>query len=259
MWTNAHHSRRHGKQSSVHVEPHDLITILLLVLLEGILSADNALVLAVLVLPLPPREQRKALQYGIIGAFVLRTLACIFAAALIQIHWMKLVGGLYLLHLAYKHFFTRPDEEHTGPARVGTILGLSAFWSTVARVEMTDLVFAIDSILMAVGMSQKLWVIITGGILGIIAIRLLTGQLLTIIKRYPALIDGAYIIISWIGIKLTVEYLHGIHVLPFEIPKAVSLTVVVLLFGASYFYARARPNSDPEITEAAEDAEELLK
>jgi YkoY family integral membrane protein len=241
------------------VELSDLITILLLVLLEGILSADNALVLAVLVLPLPPREQRKALRYGILGAFALRTLACFFAVALIRIHWMKLLGGAYLLYLAYRHFFSRSDEPHGAPARAGTILGLSAFWSTVVKVELTDLVFAIDSILMAVGMSKKLWVIITGGILGIIAIRMLTGQLLTVIKRYPALIDGAYIIISWIGIKLTVEYLHGIRAIPFEIPKAISLTIVVLLFGASYLYARARPNSDPEITDAAEDAEELLK
>lgn len=241
------------------VELSDVLTILLLVLLEGILSADNALVMAVLVLPLPPSEQRKALQYGILGAVVLRVLACVFAAALIRIHWMLLVGGGYLLWLAYRHFRYRPDEAHAAPAAVATILGLSAFWSTVVKVDLIDLVFAIDSILMAVGMSKKLWVIITGGILGIIAIRMLTGQLLTVIKRYPLLIDGAYIIITWIGIKLTIEYFHGIHLIPFTIPKAVSLTVVVLLFAGSYFYARAHPNSDPEIVEAAEDAEELLK
>lgn len=241
------------------VELADLITILLLVLLEGILSADNALVLAVLVLPLPPDQQRKALRYGILGAIVLRTIACFFAAWLIRIHWMQLLGGLYLLHLAFRHFRAHPDEAHDSPTRLGSILGLSVFWSTVVKVELTDLVFAIDSILMAVGMSKKLWVIITGGILGIIAMRMLTGQLLTVIKRYPAIIDGAYIIISWIGIKLVAEYLHLIGWIPFSIPKAVSLTVVVLLFGGSWFYAKSRPSSDPEITEAAEDAEELLR
>jgi YkoY family integral membrane protein len=247
------------------IELTDLVTILLLVVLEGILSADNALVLAVLVLPLPPSQQRKALRYGILGAIVLRSLACIFAAALIRIHWMQLLGGLYLLHLTYRHFRSSHHVSLDAPVRAGTILGLSVFWSTVVKVELTDLVFAIDSILMAVGMSKKLWVIITGGILGIIAIRLLTGQLLTVIKRYPALIGGAYIIIAWIGIKLVVEYLHVVHVLGFSIPKAISLTVVVLLFAGSYFYARTRPSFDPDMTAKAEgpvpagDTEELLK
>jgi YkoY family integral membrane protein len=237
----------------------DLVTILLLVLLEGVLSADNALVLAVLVLPLPRQEQRKALQYGIFGAFALRTLACLFAVTLIRIHWIKLLGGLYLLYLPVKHFWQRPDASpgRHGPAG-GTLFGLSPFWSTVVRVELTDLVFAVDSILMAVGMSTKLWVIIAGGILGIVAIRLLVGRLLVVIERYPSIIDGAYVIITWIGAKLLLEYLHAVHVIAFEIPRQVSLAVVVLLFAGSYLYARARPNADPELTETAREAEELL-
>jgi YkoY family integral membrane protein len=244
------------------IELTDFVTILFLVLLEGILSADNALVLAVLVLPLPPREQRRALQYGIVGAFALRTLACLFATMLIDIHWVKLVGGLYLLYLPVKHFWQHPDasppERGPGAARLIRLFGLSAFWSTVIRVELTDLVFAIDSILMAVGMSTKLWVILAGGILGIIAIRLLVGRLLVVIERYPTIIDGAYIIITWIGVKLLLEYLHAIHVVDFEIPRELSLGVVVVLFTASYFYARARPNADPLVIEAAREAEELL-
>jgi YkoY family integral membrane protein len=237
----------------------DLITIGLLVILEGILSADNALVLAVLVMPLPQDEQRKALRYGILGAFVLRTLACIFAVALIQSHWMKLLGGLYLLHLSYRHFRSHSGSEEGRPRGVGRIFGLSDFWSTVVKVELTDLVFAIDSILTAVGMSKKLWVIITGGILGIIAIRLLTGQLLAVIRRYPRIVDGAYVIIAWIGIKLSLEYLHAIHVTTFEVPKEVSLAIVVFLFLASYVYARKRPSSDPELVETTRDAEELIE
>lgn len=241
------------------VELSDLVTILILVLLEGILSADNALVLAVLVLPLPPGEQRKALRYGIIGAIVLRSLACVFAVWLIRINWAMLLGGLYLLNLTYRHFRSHGGGGLEGVKPAGMILGLSAFWSTVVRVELTDLVFAIDSILMAVGMSKKLWVIITGGILGIIAIRLLTGQLLVIIKRYPALIDGAYVIIGWIGIKLVLEYLYVTDLIPFHMPKAISLGVVVLLFGASFFYARSRPNPDPQVDDAVTDMKELLR
>ena len=86
------------------------------------------------------------------------------------------------------------------------MLGLSAFWATVVKVELTDIVFAIDSILVAVAMSNKTWVILTGGILGIIAMRLVIGKLLALIQRYPALVDGAFVIIAWVGIKLLLEY-----------------------------------------------------
>ena len=77
------------------------------------------------------------------------------------------------------------------------------------KVELTDIVFAVDSILVAVAMSPKTWVIISGGILGIIAMRLVIGKLLALVRRYPALVDGAFVIIGWVGLKLLIEYLHA--------------------------------------------------
>lgn len=222
----------------VHVS--DLVTIALLVALEGLLSADNAMVLAVLVLGLPRAEQQKALRYGIIGAFAFRAIATAGAAYMIQLLWVRLLGGLYLLYLPYQHFFgggEAADRRQPKPARPW--LGLSAFWATVVRVELTDIVFAIDSILVAVAMSNKLWVIITGGILGIIAMRMVIGQLLTLVRRYPALVDGAFVIIAWVGVKLMVEYLHGLGWVDFEIPKWLSLGLIVVIFAAAFFYARA--------------------
>ena len=89
----------------IDVQASDFLTIGLLVLLEGLLSADNALVLAILVLGLPREEQRQALRYGIIGAFAFRILATMLAVQLIQFGWVKLVGAAYLLYLTFKHFF----------------------------------------------------------------------------------------------------------------------------------------------------------
>src|SRR2546425_9010142 len=83
----------------------DLLTIALLVALEGLLSADNAMVLAVLVLGLPKQEQRPALRYGIIGAFAFRTIATLLAVYLIKLGWVKLAGAAYLLYLSFQHFF----------------------------------------------------------------------------------------------------------------------------------------------------------
>ena len=124
-------------------------------------------------------------------------------------------------------------------------LGMSAFWATVVKVELTDIVFAIDSILVAVAMSPKLWVILTGGILGIVMMRLVIGQLLTLVQRYPALVDGAFIIIAWVGIKLLVEYAHSEGWTHLEIPRWLSLGLIVVIFAISYYYARRARTARP--------------
>lgn len=219
----------------------DLVTILLLVLLEGVLSADNAMVLAIRVLSLPKELQTKALRYGMASAFTFRALATAAAAYLIALGWVKLVGGLYLLYLPFQHFSQHGGENgesrHTiKPAEPW--LGLSPFWATVVKVELTDIVFAIDSILVAVAVSDKLWVVITGGILGILMMRMVIGKLLGLIRRYPVLVDGAFVIIAWVGLKLLLEYGHSLGYIHFEIPKWFSLGLIVVIFGGSYLYAR---------------------
>jgi YkoY family integral membrane protein len=242
----------------VDVQLTDLITIGLLVLLEGVLSADNALVLAILVLGLPKKEQKQALRYGIIGAFGFRFLATLFAAYMIRLSWVKLVGAAYLLYLPWSHFFHGGDAEQRRTPRPATAMwGLSAFWATVVKVELTDIVFAVDSILVAVAMSPKLWVIVTGGLLGIVAMRLLIGQFLVVVQRYPVLVDAAFIIIAWVGVKLLLEYAHQMHWVAFEIPKWLSIGLIVVIFAAAALYAR-RVGPVAE-TAAGQRAGELLQ
>jgi YkoY family integral membrane protein len=238
----------------VGVHPADFVTIGLLVLLEGLLSADNALVLAVLVLGLPRRERKKALRYGILGAFTFRIIAVVFAAHVLQMGWVKLLGAAYLLYLPYRHFFQVEPEHrrHAAPAR--TWLGLSPLWATVVKVELTDVVFAVDSILVAVAMSPKLWVVISGGVLGIIAMRMVIGQLIAVVQRYPALVDGAFVIIAWVGLKLLMEYFHQTGRVEFEIPRWLSLGLIVVIFGVSYLIARRHPATVEE-----DEAATLLK
>ena len=224
---------------TLDVQAADFVTIALLVALEGLLSADNAMVLAVLVLGLPRHQQQKALRYGILGAFLFRITATVLAVYVIQVAWVTLLGALYLLYLPYEHFWGHGDQKtRRAPKPAKPWMGLSAFWATVVKVELTDIVFAIDSILVAVAMSNKLWVIITGGVLGIIAMRLVIGQLLTLVRRYPALVDGAFVIIAWVGVKLVLEYLHTIGVIDFAIPKWFSLGLILGIFVLSLLYAR---------------------
>jgi YkoY family integral membrane protein len=234
------------------IQPTDLLTIGLLVALEALLSADNAMVLAVLVLGLPERDRHKALRYGILGAFAFRSAATLLAKFLIALAWVKLVGSGYLMYLAGRHFFgSEGVESRRTPRQAVPWLGMTAFWATVVKVELTDIVFAIDSILVAVAMSPKLWVILSGGILGIVMMRLVIGRLLSLIERYPPLVDGAFVIIAWVAVKLLVEFLHAEGYLPFEIPRWVSLGLIVVIFAAAWIYARSQTGASASVTNEA--------
>ena len=221
------------------VQAADLVTIGLLVILEGLLSADNALVMAVMVLGLPDEQQKKALRYGLVGAFAFRIAATLAATSLIRIALVKLFGGLYLCYLTWQHFRARGNadaEKAADSAKPG--FGLSAFWATVVRVEVMNLAFSIDSILAAVAMSPKRWVVLVGGLLGIVALRVVVQQLLGLIKRYPALVDGAFVIIAWVGFKLLTEYAEQVGWIHWGIAREVSLAVIVVIFLVSFLYAR---------------------
>src|SRR5687767_2636988 len=238
----------------------DLITIVLLVLLEGLLSADNALVLAVLVLSLPKHQQKQALRYGILGAFFFRGVATLLAVYLIELSWVKLAGAAYLLYLPYSHFYGGEEgHDRRAPKPAKAMFGLSGCWTTVVKVELTDIVFAIDSMLVAVAMSTKTWLIRTGGILGIIAMRLVIGKLLTVIQKYPALVDGAFVIIGWVGIKLLLEFAHQQGLVHFGIPKWLAVGLIVVIFAIAFFYARKHPHVEHEEEAAAQKVDQMDK
>ncbi len=220
-------------------EGYDFLVILLLVLLEGLLSADNAVVLAVLALGLPKHQRKRALRYGIVGAFAFRSLALIFGLYMIGVSLVKLAGAIYLLYLPFRHFFgERDSEDRRSVPQARPWLGMSPFWATVVKVELTDIVFAVDSIVVAVAISQKTWVVLTGGVLGIIAMRLVIGQLLTVVERYPVLVDGAFVIIAWVGARLLLQYLHQVGLIAWEVPEWLGYGLIVVIFLAALAWAR---------------------
>ncbi|WP_117238272.1 TerC family protein [Thermus sediminis] len=172
--------------------------ILILIVLEVILSADNALILGVLVQRLPLHLRRKALFYGILGAYVLRGLALLFATLVIKLWWVQALGAAYLLYIALKHFL-KPEEAHAPPPLEATA---AQFWKVVAQVELMDLAFAVDSVLVAVALSDRLWVIYTGVLLGILALRVLAGLVVGLLDRYPRFKHLAYLVVGLAAVKL---------------------------------------------------------
>jgi YkoY family integral membrane protein len=240
------------------ISASDLVTVGLLVGLEGLLSADNALVMAIMVLGLPRNQHKQALRYGLIGGFAFRIAATILATYLIRIVWVKLLGGLYLLYLTYSHFWGHEEGQDRRVApRAKPWLGMPAFWATVVRVELVNLAFSVDSILVAVAMSPKRWVVISGGILGIVAMRVVVGQLIVLVERYPAIVDGAFIIIAWVGLKLGVDYLHEAGYIAFGISQWVSIGLVVAIFLVAFIYARIQGPVE-RVSPLTEKAEEML-
>jgi YkoY family integral membrane protein len=237
----------------MHIQLSDLLTVGLLVVLEGLLSADNALVVAVMILGLPRRQQKSALRYGLVGAFAFRIAATLLAVYLIRLAFVKLLGGLYLVYLTYQHFFRSGDaEQRSRPRPARPWLGLSALWGTVVKVELVNIAFSVDSILVAVAMSSKTWVVLAGGLIGIVAMRVVISQLLAIVRRYPTLVDGAFIIIAIVGLKLLIEYAAAMNWIHFEMPKWVSLGVIGVVFLVAYLIARRKgPVDDIEDDEAA--------
>ncbi|KAB2333586.1 TerC family protein [Bacillus mesophilum] len=217
-------------------QPDNWLLIGTLVILEGLLSADNALVLAVMVKHLPPEQRRKALFYGLLGAYFFRFLAIGVGVFLIEFWWIKVLGAGYLAWLAIKYFIDKKkaqqaeDEEALeGINQRGLLIRLfGTFWGTVISVELMDIAFSIDSILAALGVSQEIWVLLLGGMLGIIMMRGVAGVFLKLIDAVPEVETSAYVLILLIAAKMLLSA-AGVH-----IDHIYFFMVLVLVFAITF-------------------------
>jgi YkoY family integral membrane protein len=234
----------------------DLPVIAVLVLLEGLLSADNALVLALMVRHLPANQQRKALLYGLGGAFLFRLVAILLATWIIRLWWLQAIGAAYLLYLLVKHLWAAKRGSGHGAAKVRAGGG---FWQTVALVELTDIAFAIDSVVAAVGLVKqpdKVWVIYLGAVMGIVLLRFAASFFIKLLERLPALEHMAYVLVGWVGVKLAFMSAHNyvltynkdnnpdlpymVHELSHELFWAVMAGIVGVFLAYSWWTARGR-------------------
>jgi len=202
---------------------HSLFIILNICLLEIILSIDNAAVLAIMVKDLPEQSRNKALKYGIIGAYFFRGLALLFASLLVNIWWLKPIGGLYLIWMTYNFFKEKnsggggedgdgqPDKT-TNPFYKFALKSVGLFWATVIMVEFMDIVFSVDNIFAVVAFSDNIILICFGVFIGILAMRFVAQRFVKIMQKYPFLEKCAFVVIGILGIKLLLSLL--IHFVP---------------------------------------------
>lgn len=201
-----------------------------LVILEGLLSADNALVLAVMVKHLPKNQRKKALTYGLIGAYFFRFVFIGLGMLLIKFWWVKVLGAAYLAWLVIKHFWLGEKEEDVeGVKKEGFLVRVfGVFWGTVISVELMDIAFSADSILAAFAVSEKVWVLLIGGMLGILMMRTVAKFFLVLIDRVPELENTAFILIAIIAIKMFAS------VLGFHLHHLVFFGILILAFAATF-------------------------
>lgn len=184
-----------------------------LIIIESLLSVDNAAVLATMVMDLPEKQRNKALKYGIWGAYFFRGLAMIFAAVLIKIWWLKPIGGLYLLYLVYdwyKSKQTETTEDDTIDKKSNwlyklTIGTLGSFWATVCLVELMDMAFSIDNVFAAVAFTPNIILVCVGVFIGILAMRFIAQWFVKLMEKYAFLETCAFIVIAILGVKLALS------------------------------------------------------
>ncbi len=211
-----------------------LPVIISLIVIEGLLSVDNALAIAAMANHLPGKQKLMALRLGIIGAYAFRGIALAFAAFIIDNPWLKIIGAAYLIYLMCQHFTDAADEQES-QAEGGDHMPhlVKGFWATVIGIEIMDLSLSVDNVVAAVALSPKLWVVCTGVFIGILALRFVAGWCIKLIEKFPILEETAFLLIGYVGFILVFEL--STHIEVHSLEKFIGIVVIV---GATILYSR---------------------
>lgn len=211
--------------------------LLVLIVLEGLLAADNAVVMAVMVKHLPLDQQKKALFYGLLGAFIFRFTALFLITILVNYWQIQALGAAYLLFIAIKNIYEKKFKKKEEVIDEHLQKG-KGFWATVLKVELADIAFAVDSMLAAVAIAVTLpevgnfhigginggqfAVMFFGGIIGMILMRFAAQAFVKLLNKYPGLETAAFLIVGWVGVKLVVLTLshQNVGILPHDFPHS---------------------------------------
>jgi YkoY family integral membrane protein len=253
-----------------------LLIILNLIVIESLLSVDNAAVLATMVMDLPKEQRNKALKYGIIGAYVFRGICLLLAAWLVKIWWLKPLGGFYLLYLAYDYFKNKnaaKEDEEVDKSKSwiyrSTVGAMGTFWATVALVEVMDLAFSIDNVFAAVAFTDNIYLIYIGVFIGILAMRFVAQTFVKLMEKFSFLETIAFIVIGVLGLKLSASLITHFYpeseisrILDSETTDLVIsiFTVVIFILPVltSVLFNFPKKSSAPEETPVSHLAEDVL-
>lgn len=202
--------------------PSSWMIIFSLIILEGLLSADNALVLAIMVKHLPEKQQKKALMYGIWGAYLFRFIAIGIGTYLIKLWFVKLIAAGYLLSMVWSYFRSKDKNDDGGNNAL-----MKGFFATVVSVELMDITFSIDSVTAAFGVSNQVWVLFLGAVFGILLMRGVAKVFVSLLDRVPELETTAFVLIAFIGVKILLSLIN------IEVSNLIFFVLLIGTFGAT--------------------------
>lgn len=238
-----------------------LLLLPVLIALEAVLSADNAIALAALTQGLHnPTLQRQALNIGLVLAYVLRMTLILTATWVVRFWQFELAGALYLLWLVFQYFTSQPEDNgehsHHGPR-------FNSLWQAIPLIAVTDLAFSLDSVTTAIAVSQEIWIILLGATIGIITLRFMAGLFIRWLDEFTHLEDAGYITVAFVGIRLLLRVLNDALVPPEWV--MVSAIALIFIWGFSKRNeseeppASMPPESIPPTTETILDVEEVVE
>lgn len=181
-----------------------LLLLPVLIALEAVLSADNAIALAAIARGLEgAKMQRNALNVGLLVAFVLRVVLILTATWVTQYWQFELMGAAYLLWLVYQYFASdeEDDHHHHGPR-------FASLWQAIPMIAITDLAFSLDSVTTAIALSKETWLVILGGLIGVITLRFMAALFIRWLKEYERLEDAGYVTVALVGLRLLIRVIN---------------------------------------------------
>ncbi len=216
-----------------------LLLLPVLVALEAVLSADNAIALAALTKGLQdPKVEKQALNLGLIFAYILRMTLIVTASWVIGYWQFELAGALYLLWLVFQYFTSSADDgdEHHGPR-------FASLWQAIPVIAFTDLAFSLDSVTTAIAVSKDLWLILLGGTIGIVALRFMAGFFIRWLGEYSHLEDAGYLTVALVGIRLLIRVFND-SLVP---PEWLMISAIGVLFAWGFSERKLEAEELPEV------------
>jgi YkoY family integral membrane protein len=215
---------------------HTVVLVVILAGLEAVLSADNAIALAALVQGIDDEKlQRRALNLGIVAAFAMRMLLIFTATWVIQYWQFELLGAAYLLWLSLRYFWSEEEAGHHQGPRFTTL------WQAIPLIAVTDLAFSLDSVTTAIALANERWLVIVGGVIGIITLRAMAELFIRWLKEFVHLQDAGYVTVALVGARLLLKVFND-QLVP---PEWLMISAIAALFLWG-FSKRVNPPTDSE-------------
>jgi len=228
--------------SPFHIGIEAPVVLLILVVLEAVLSADNAIALAAIAQGLEDSDlQRRALNFGLVAAYILRITLILTATWVVQFWQFELLGAVYLLWLTYQYFSSDEgeDSEHHGPR-------FSSLWQAIPIIAVTDMAFSLDSVTTAIAVSQETWLVIAGGTIGVITLRFMAGLFIRWLDEYLYLQDAGYVTVGLVGLRLLFKALKP-EIVP---PEWLMIVAIAAVF--AWGFSKRKPEKAETETQIEE-------